>query len=52
MVSRRAIRVISHERLLGQNIQPSKQTKSLVEVEVIDVASAFLVQELQGKQGE
>lgn len=52
MVSCRAIRVISHERLLGQNIQPGKQTKSLVEVEVIDVTSTFFVQELEDQQRE
>jgi hypothetical protein len=52
MVSRRAIGVVSRERLLGQDIQPREQPQSLVEVEVIDVASAFLVQELEGQQRE
>jgi len=52
MVPRRAVGVIGYEWLLGKDVQPREQSKSLVEVEVIDVTSAFLVQELQGQERE
>lgn len=45
-----AIRVIGGEGLLGQDVETGKESERLVEVEVIDVAAAFFVEEFQGQE--
>lgn len=46
------IRVVGGEGLLGEDVQPGEEAQGLVEVEVIDMAAAFLVEELQRQQGQ
>ncbi len=46
------IRVVGGEGLLGKDVQPGEEAQGFIEVEVIDVAPPFLVEELQGQQGQ
>src|SRR5579864_6157427 len=52
LVALSAVRVVGGEALLGQDIQAGKQSERLLEVEVVDVAATFFVQELQCEQTE
>src|SRR5262249_28571567 len=45
-----AVRVVGRERLLGEDVEPGEQAEGLVEVEIADMATAFLVEELQRQQ--
>src|SRR5262245_5336622 len=45
-----AIRVVGGERFLGKDIEACEETQGLVEIEVADVAAAFLVEQLQRQQ--
>jgi len=47
-----AVRTVGDEALFGQDVQTGKQSYGLVEIEVVDVAAAFLVQQLQRQQTE
>lgn len=47
-----AIGVVGDEGFLGQNVQASEPTQSFVEVEVIDVTVAFLVEKFQDEEAE
>ena len=47
-----AVRVVGGEGLLGQDVQAGEQPQRLVEVEVVDVAAALLVQQLQRQQAQ
>ena len=39
--------ILAQELLLVQDVQPGKQTQGVVEVEVVDVAVSFFVQQFQ-----
>ena len=45
-----AVGVIGDEGFLGQDVETGKEPESLVEVEVVDVAAAFFVEEFQDQQ--
>jgi hypothetical protein len=47
-----AIGVIRSKGFLGQNDEAGEQPQSLVEVEVVDVAVAFLVEEFEDQQAK
>ena len=44
--------VIGDEGFLGQDVEAGKEPKSLVEVEVVDVAAAFFVEEFQDQEAK
>jgi len=47
-----AVGVVCGKGRLGQDVEPRKEPERLIEIEVADVAAAFLVQQLQGEQTE
>src|SRR5262249_26644934 len=47
-----AVGVVRGEAFLGQDVEPSEQPQGLVAVEVVDVAAAFLVEQLQDQEAE
>ena len=47
-----AVGVIGGEGFLGQDVQAGEPAQSLVEVEVVDVAATFLVEQFQDQQAE
>lgn len=46
------IQIINNETLFQQNIQTNKQSHNLLEIEVINVTTTFLVQQLERQQTE
>jgi hypothetical protein len=46
------IRVIGGEQLLGKNVEAGEKTNGLVEVEIADVASSFLIKQFQRQERE
>src|SRR5262249_1928046 len=47
-----SVRGIRGKRLLGENVQTSKQPQGLIEVKVVDVAAPFFVEQFQSQQGK
>jgi len=47
-----AIRVIGDEGFLGWNVEAGEEPQGFVEVEVIDVAAAFFVEQFQGQEAQ
>jgi hypothetical protein len=45
-----AIRVVGGKALFGQDVEAGKQPQRLVTVEIVDVAEAFLVEQLEYEQ--
>jgi hypothetical protein len=52
MVALRAIGVIGRERFLGQDIEAGEEAERVVEIEVIDMAASFFVEEFENEQTE
>ena len=52
VVARGPIGVVGGERLLGEDVQTGEQAQGFVEIEVVDVAAPFLVEEFERQQGQ
>jgi hypothetical protein len=50
--ARGAVRVVGGEALLGQDVQPGEEAEGLVEVEIGDMTTSLLIEQLQGQQAE
>ncbi len=44
------VRVVGRERLLGEDVETGEQTKGLIAVEIVDMATAFLIEQLQRQE--
>ncbi|WP_168165329.1 hypothetical protein [Singulisphaera acidiphila] len=52
LVTARAVRVVSGERLLGQDVEANEQAEGFVAVEVVDMAPSLFVEQFQCQQRE
>jgi hypothetical protein len=52
ILTRGAVRIVGGEGRFGQDVEAGKESQRLVEIEVADVASPFLVDQLQGQQAQ
>ena len=50
MITLGAIGVFGGERRLGQDVQAGEETECLITVEITEVTTSLLVQQLQGEQ--
>lgn len=47
-----AIRISGRERFLGQDVEAGEESEGFVEIEIVDVTAAFLVEEFEDEQTE
>lgn len=52
MMALRALRIIGREGFLGQDIEAGEESEGCVEIEVVEVAAAFFVEEFEDEQAE